>query len=91
MPEPANIKAKKLRVFGRKRYDVAALWEIIFLRHRKAILSVDNGKAEEDVYAAVKDADAMKRNNRLLCQHNYNQLYRDIITFYWRWSEPYCS
>lgn len=49
----ANIKAEELRVFGRKRYDVAALWEIIFHRHHKAILTVDNGKAEEDDYAFI--------------------------------------
>ncbi|MDP6524369.1 MAG: diacylglycerol kinase family lipid kinase [Kiritimatiellia bacterium] len=49
----ANIKAERLRVFGRRRYDVAALWEIIFNRHHKAMLTVDNGKPEEDDYAFI--------------------------------------
>lgn len=49
----ANIKAEKLRVFGHRRYDIAALWEIIFHRHHKAILTIDNGKAEEDDYAFI--------------------------------------
>lgn len=48
-----NVKAEKLRMFGRRRYDVAALWEIIFHRHHKAVLTIDDGKPEEDGYAFI--------------------------------------
>ncbi len=49
----ANIKAEKLRLFGRKRYDIAALWEIVFHRHCRATLTIDNEKPEEDDYAFI--------------------------------------
>jgi sphingosine kinase len=49
----ANLRAEKLRVFGRRRYDIAALWEIILLRHHKAVLTVDKGQPEEADYVFI--------------------------------------
>ncbi len=49
----ANMKAERLRMFGRRRYEIAGVWDIIFHRHHAAILTVEDEQPREDDYAFI--------------------------------------
>lgn len=49
----ANARAEKLRMFGKRRYDIAAAWDILFHRHYPASLCIDDGDSVESDYTFI--------------------------------------
>ena len=55
----ANRKAERWRVLKGKRYDAAALWEILFHRHYPATLTIDDGDPVTDDYSLIAGLNTM--------------------------------
>ena len=49
----ANMRAERLRFFGRRRYDLAVAWEVMFHRYHRATLQVEDEPGETDDFTFI--------------------------------------